>query len=154
MRKAALILLMCVTSLVAMAEGWEYAPSKAGIQSEHYRLHGYGHQPTALSFILVHNDKGENVVLCILEGECTIHDFVEGQKYVCISFGDFVQHKYEIKEITYKDEQFRAFLVGNADEIIERLKECENFSIIVPLYNYGKHTFYFSAVGYPLYWQY
>lgn len=152
MRKAALILLMCATSLVAMADGWLYGSGKAGIESHYEFINGNYDKPTTLRLYVGIDESGHEGVMAILEGECDIHDFRDNQQYVMVDFGDLERHKWVIQQVPYKNRKYKAFIFGDAGNLIERLRECDTFTITLPLHGVGTRTFYFYTDGYPLDW--
>ena len=152
MRQIAIILLMCATSLMAMADGWQYGSGKAGIESQYEFINGNYDRPTALQLFVGKDESGHDGVLAILQGECDIHDFRDSQQYVMIDFGDLERHQWAIQQVPYKNRNYNAFIFGDASNLIERLRECDTFTITLPLHGVGTRTFYFYTDGYPLDW--
>lgn len=153
MRRVAAIIILCVVTLSAMAQsGWMYDNGKAGIVSDYEFIKGNYDQPTRLVLTITVNNHGDNIVLAVLKGECDIHDFRENQQYVVMEFDVLESKKWEIAPVPFGERKFNAFLFGDADALIEKLKDCETFAISLPLYDVGVQKFYFHANGYPLDW--
>lgn len=140
MRKAALILLICVTSLVAMADGWQYEGNTGWLPS--HKVYFDDSKETMLVISVAVRDNNVVVFLC-LYGEVIDLDFNKRQKYVI-----FDDEKWDIIELEGKGRVFCAFY--ESAKMVEMLYEKESFTINVPVKGYGIQTFVFDTHGYPL----
>ena len=152
MRKIFLILLMCAISLVMMADGWNYSGGNAGIASTIEHINGDYSEGTAIYLVVGKNDAGVDGVMCILLGKYDIHDFRENQQFVVMEFDGMERQRWEIQPVPYQNRNYCAFILNYASDLIAKLRECEIFTITLPLLNVGTHTFYFYTDGYPLDW--
>jgi hypothetical protein len=152
MKKIALSLFMLVMAFSAMADGWIYENDGAGIESGYEYVTGNYDRPTVLRVFVMKDENKKNIVLCVLEGECTTHNFRKNQQYVKVEFGWGDSQKWTIKEVPFEGSNYQAFQIVNATRFITKLKKAEYFEIVLPLYGHGTQDFHFSANGYPLDW--
>lgn len=150
MKRIVFLIVLAAVTLAAMADGWQYSNGKAGIESGEEFCNGNYEKSTVLQLFIGMDASGHDGVLAILEGEYDISDFRDSQQYVMVDFGDFQRHKWVVEQVPFEGRNYKAFIFGNASELIERLRKCEFFNITLPLYRVGTHTFYFNADGYPL----
>lgn len=148
MKKFVLFTLLTLGSLIATAQGWKYDPQKAMLVSSEEFLSGDFDNPTCLG-IAVGKIHGKDCVMIGLYGEYDCHDFRKNQQYIVVNFDRGKNTRWKIKE---KDDTF--FFIVDATRFIQQLTKCNMVSITLPVYDYGKKEFYFSADGYPLDYDY
>lgn len=147
MKQIALILLMYATSLVAMADGWEYEDDKAILVSiPQYLDEDY----TCLNILVLNTAKGDEVLL-YLYGEIVDFDFRPRQEYIVVSFFDHKKSsRWKIKEVNVNDQP--VVVIVDSANFIKRLRSTDTLSVKLPVYEQGTQTFTFSSYGYPLDW--
>ena len=150
MRRIAIILLMCATSLVAIAEGWHYQENQAILMSGAEFLDDDFDNPTYLG-IMIDGRHEQDVVAIGIQGD-GLTDFRASQLYVVVSFNRGKSEKWRIKELNNEASQYKFFMIVSASKFINRLRSCESLQVTLPIYEYGTKTFYFFADGYPLDW--
>lgn len=153
MRKATLLLIMCLASLMAVAQdGWQYLDDgRAMIISEPQYFSGYDGTPTCYG-VMVGKIDGQDRVMLGLYGEKTIHDFRKNQQYVVVSFDFGKSERWRINHVNGNAATYQYITIVNADQFIRRLRRSENISITLPIFGLGNKTFYFRTGGYPLDW--
>ena len=141
---------MCATSLVAMAQyGWYYNDDQAILMSDSEYLEGDFDDPTRLGIVV----GGNNVDYVAMGIHGTgLTDFRDSQLYVVVSFDFGKSERWRIKELKTDKSQFKFFVIVSTEKFINRLRKCEHVSVTLPIYKYGKQTFYLNANGYPLDW--
>ena len=150
MKKIATLLLMCLLSLGAFAQGWEYSDNKAIMMSDPLFLDGDYDNPTHLGLVVDANyDK--DLVAMGLQGD-GLTNFRENQLYVVVKFDWGKDERWRIKEIYTDDSKFKFFLIVSTDKFIKRLRSCDSLQVTLPVYQNGTQTFYFNCNGYPLDW--
>lgn len=150
MKKIATILLMCVMSLTASAEGWQYDNNKAIMMSDPIFLDGDYNNPTCLGLV-VDASYDKDLVAMGLQGD-GLTNFRENQLYVVVKFDWGKDERWRIKEIYTDDSKFKFFLIVSTDKFIKRLRSCDSIQVTLPVYKNGTQTFYFNCNGYPLDW--
>lgn len=150
MRKTALLIIMCIATLLAAAQnGWLYKDSVALLLSGEEYLGNSFDNPATLKIVLG-SDEGRKMALIGIEGEITFLSFRERQQYIVANFGG-ESSKWKIEML--RGENFLKYVsVLDASRFIDKLCECDFFTITLPLAIYGNTTFYFSTGGYPLDW--
>lgn len=151
MKKIAILLIMCAITLTASAQmGWLYQDNIAVLSSTEEYLGDDFNKPTTLTIMLDGSEEGEIAVLG-LQGDFALFKFRDNQQYILADFNG-VRTKWEIKTVEVDGKFLKYINVVDASKFIDKLCECDFFSITLPLAVYGTITFYFDANGYPLDW--
>lgn len=152
MRRAALILMMCITVLGATAQqGWMYGNGRAAILSDGEAVTGDYSSPTALALYIAPSEDSGTGVLIQGMGECGTFAFRDKQQYVVIDFGNFDRKKWAVVPVV-SDGECNTFIFTRPKALIAKLKTCDTFCITVPIADQGAQTFIFRCEGYPLDW--
>ena len=150
MKKTALLIIMCLTTLLAAAQnGWLYKDSVALLLSGEEYLGNSFDNPATLKIVLG-SVEGREMALISIEGEIAFLSFRERQQYIVANFGG-ESSKWKIEMV--RGENFLKYVsVLDVSRFIDKLCECDFFTITLPLAIYGNTTFYFTTGGYPLDW--
>lgn len=135
---------------MAKADGWLYGDGVAVITSmEEYINNDL--KPTSLQLIVEEKDENPMVIFG-LKGWRNLYKFKESQQYVVVCFDLLNEAKWEIEQVITEESALQHFTIVNSDEFVKWLKQCEFFTVKLPLSTVGVHQFIFSTGGYPLAW--
>ena len=151
MRKIAIILIMCATSLVAMADGWQYGSGIAVVNSSEEYFSNDFDNPTFMRIIVSTDNENLDIVMVGVEGYQPNYHFRRNQEYVVADF-DGIQSKWAIEKVNIDEKPVQYFYIKEATKFIEVLKKYDYFTITLPLLFNGNTTFHFYTNGYPLDW--
>lgn len=147
MKRLALYIIMCLAA-TSMSGSWHYEENNTFIASADEYISGDYDQPTTLAIYVV-SHRGVNGVVGGIFGEYCIHDFRPSQQYVMIDFGQG-RERWKVRPFEVNGTAESSFIFDDPDALIRKLCEAESFTVTLPLYRVGTHTFYFNADGYPL----
>jgi hypothetical protein len=149
MRKVIILLIMCVASLTAFAEEWnynnDYSLEYASTVSKEKYLSLYKDYASLTVFVF------DSFVAFRVNGDAAYHELTAAHNYIMASFNGKAYRKWQIS-LKQGELEDSWFFVEDSDAFVARLKTARKFSVTVPIYKSGDITFNFYLDGALLDW--